>query len=92
VYFVQAFAKVQPTSTPTVNTFLGNTALCLGIRSKAAPGHTLGHGFYVLESRGETLVFWSDLLHVAEVKLPRPEVTVAFYVDPEAATPTTTTR
>lgn len=89
VYFDQAAAKVQPyVDAGRVNTFSGGTALFPGIRSLPAPGHTPGHSFYVLESQGEKLVFWGDLLHVADVQLPRPDVTVAFDVDPKAAAAT----
>jgi glyoxylase-like metal-dependent hydrolase (beta-lactamase superfamily II) len=68
-----------------VKTFSGETALFPGIRAIPAPGHTPGHSFYALESRGEKLVFWGDLLHVADVQLPRPGVGIAFDVDPKAA-------
>ncbi|WP_431287324.1 MBL fold metallo-hydrolase [Roseateles chitinivorans] len=92
VYFDQALAKVQPyVDAGRVKTFSGETALfpdIPGIRSLPAPGHTPGHSFYVLESQGEKLVFWGDLLHVADVQLPRPDVTVAFDVDPKVAAAT----
>lgn len=39
----------------------------------------------MLESRGEKLVFWGDLLHVADVQLPRPDITIAFDIDPKQA-------
>ena len=41
--------------------------------------------FSVLESQGEKIAFWGDILHVAEVQLPHPEVTIQFDVDPSAA-------
>lgn len=68
-----------------VTTFSGATQLFPGIRSIPSPGHTPGHSFYALESKGEKLVFWGDLLHVAEVQLPNPGVTIVFDVDPAAA-------
>ncbi len=89
VYFDQALAKVQPyVDAGRVKPFSGATQLFPGIRSQPAPGHTPGHSFYVLESRGEKLVFWGDLLHVADVQLPRPDVTVTFDVDPKTAAAT----
>lgn len=88
-YFDEAVAKVQPyVDAGRVRLFDGATTLLPGIRSIPAPGHTPGHTLYVLESRGEKLVFLGDLLHVAEVQLPRPDVTIVFDVDPPAAAAT----
>jgi glyoxylase-like metal-dependent hydrolase (beta-lactamase superfamily II) len=89
VYFDQAIAKVKPyVDAGKVKTFNGATQLFPGIRSIPAPGHTPGHTFYALESKGEKLVFWGDLLHVAEVQMPDPAVTIAFDVDSKAAAAT----
>lgn len=86
VYFDQALAKVQPyVDAGRVKTFRGETALFPGLRSQPAYGHTPGHSNYVLESGGEKLVFLGDLVHVADVQLPQPEVTAVFDVDPKAA-------
>ncbi|RYG75396.1 MAG: MBL fold metallo-hydrolase, partial [Alphaproteobacteria bacterium] len=88
-YFAEAQAKVGPyKAAGRVKTFSGATQLFPGIRSEPAPGHTPGHSFYTLESQGEKLVFWGDLLHVAEVQLPRPDITILFDVDPKAAADT----
>lgn len=85
-YFDEAAAKVGPyKAAGRVKTFRGATELFPGIRSQPAPGHTPGHSFYVLESHGEKLVFWGDLLHVADVQLPRPDITIAFDIDPKQA-------
>lgn len=88
-YFDEALAKVQPyVDAAKVKTFSGATELFAGIRSVPAPGHTPGHTFYALESNGEKLVFWGDLVHVADVQMPRPGVTIIFDVDPKAAAAT----
>lgn len=85
-YFDEAAAKVGPyVAAGRVRTFSGGTELFPGIAAVPAPGHTPGHTFYVLESQGEKLVFWGDLLHVADVQLPRPDVTIVFDVDPAMA-------
>jgi glyoxylase-like metal-dependent hydrolase (beta-lactamase superfamily II) len=88
-YFDEAFAKVQPyVDAGKVKTFSGETQLFPGIKTIPAPGHTPGHTLYALESKGRKLVFWGDLVHVAEVQLPRPAVTIVFDVDPKAAATT----
>jgi glyoxylase-like metal-dependent hydrolase (beta-lactamase superfamily II) len=61
--------------------FNGDTELVPGIRSRAAPGHTPGHTLYVAESKGEKLVLWGDLMHVASVQFPDPAVTIGFDTD-----------
>lgn len=88
-YFDEAFAKVQPyVDAGKVKPFSGETEVFPGIRSIPAPGHTPGHTVYSLESQGKKLLLWGDLLHVAEVQLPRPDVTILFDVDPNAAAAT----
>jgi glyoxylase-like metal-dependent hydrolase (beta-lactamase superfamily II) len=56
-----------------------------GIRSVGAHGHTPGHSLYSVESKGQKLVLWGDLLHVAAVQFPEPSVTIRFDVDSPAA-------
>jgi len=58
-----------------------------GIRALNTAGHTPGHTIYVLESKGEKMVFWGDLLHVAAVQFPDPSVTIQFDYDSKAAAP-----
>lgn len=88
-YFVEAATKVGPyKAAGRVQTFDGATELFPGIRAEPAPGHTPGHTFYTLQSKGEKLVFWGDLLHVAEVQFPRPDITILFDIDPKAAAAT----
>ncbi|NRR33340.1 MBL fold metallo-hydrolase, partial [Oxalobacteraceae bacterium] len=87
--FDQAQLKVQPyVAAGKVKTFEGSTELFPGIRSIASYGHTPGHSFYALESQGRKLVFWGDLLHVAEVQMPAPEVTIVFDTNAPAAAAT----
>lgn len=84
--FREAAATVKPyVDAGKVKTFYGNTQLFPGIQSIATPGHTPGHSFYALESDGEKIVFWGDIMHVAEVQFPNPAVTIIFDSDPEAA-------
>ncbi|UOD30090.1 MBL fold metallo-hydrolase [Massilia violaceinigra] len=84
--FDQALKKVKPyLDAGKVKTFDGATQLFPGIRSIPSYGHTPGHSLYALESGGQKLVFWGDLLHVAEVQMPDPSVTIVFDVDAKAA-------
>jgi glyoxylase-like metal-dependent hydrolase (beta-lactamase superfamily II) len=65
--------------------FTGDVELAPGIRAVAAPGHTAGHTLYVIESKGETLVLWGDVMHVAAAQFPDPSVTIRFDTDSAAA-------
>lgn len=56
-----------------------------GMRSQPAYGHTPGHSFYVLESQGQRIVFWGDLVHITAVQFDDPEVAIGFDTDPTKA-------
>jgi glyoxylase-like metal-dependent hydrolase (beta-lactamase superfamily II) len=85
-FFDEALAKVKPyVDAGKVKAFDGTTQVFPGIRAIAAPGHTPGHSVYEVRSKGETLLFWGDLVHVADVQMPDPAVTIAFDVDPAQA-------
>lgn len=84
--FDEARAMAEPyAKAGRLSLFEGKTDLFPGISTLPAPGHTPGHTFYVLESQGEKLVFWGDLVHVDEVQFPDPAVTIQFDTDPAAA-------
>lgn len=63
----------------------GDTDLVPGVKAIAAPGHTPGHSLYKIESQGQTLMLWGDLIHAAAVQFNEPSVTMVFDVDSKAA-------
>jgi glyoxylase-like metal-dependent hydrolase (beta-lactamase superfamily II) len=65
-----------------VKMFEGDTALIPGVRAQSAYGHTPGHTMYVVESTGEKLLLWGDIVHVVAVQFPDPSVTIAYDVNP----------
>ena len=65
--------------------FSGDTELIPGVRSMSTYGHTPGHSIYSVESKGERLVLWGDLMHVAAVQFAKPTVTIKFDTDAKAA-------
>ena len=65
--------------------FEGDTELVPGIKASVTHGHTPGHSFYVAESKGQKMVFWGDLMHVAAVQFENPGVTIQFDTDSKAA-------
>ena len=65
--------------------FDGNTDLVPGVSAIATYGHTPGHTVYMVESQGQRLVLWGDLMHVAAVQFAEPSVTIRFDTDSKAA-------
>ena len=84
--FEGAMAAVNPyVAAGKFKSFDGNTELLPGIRAVATYGHTPGHTIYAVESKGERLVLWGDLMHSAAVQFPDPTVTIKFDTDTKAA-------
>ncbi|WP_257452936.1 MBL fold metallo-hydrolase [Archangium lipolyticum] len=84
--FQQAMASLNAyVEAGKLQTFDGDTELEPGIRAIATRGHTPGHSFYAVESKGQKLVLWGDVMHVAAVQFPEPSVTIQFDLDSKAA-------
>jgi glyoxylase-like metal-dependent hydrolase (beta-lactamase superfamily II) len=85
-FFKGAMASINPyIAANRFKAFNGDTELVPGVKAVAAHGHTAGHSIYVIESQGQKLVLWGDLMHVAAVQFPEPQVTIAFDTDSKAA-------
>lgn len=65
--------------------FHGDTQIAPGIRALSRSGHTPGHSFFVVESRGEKLILWGDLVHSAPVQFRDPSVRIAWDSDGKKA-------
>lgn len=85
-FFQGAMASINPyVAAGKLKTFEGSTELVPGIRAQASHGHTAGHSVYVVESKGEKLMLWGDLMHVAAVQFDNPAVTIKFDSESKAA-------
>lgn len=85
-FFQGAMAAVKPyADAGALKTFDGNTELVPGIRALRAYGHTPGHSVYAIESQGQKLLLWGDLMHVSAVQFAQPSVTIQFDTDSRAA-------
>lgn len=85
-FYKGAMASLQPyEAAGKFKPFSGDTDLVPGIRTLAAYGHTAGHHVYVVESRGQKLVLWGDLMHVAAAQFPDPSITIKFDTDSKSA-------
>jgi glyoxylase-like metal-dependent hydrolase (beta-lactamase superfamily II) len=85
-FFSEATKTVKPyLDAGKLRPFSGETAILPGITARPTPGHTPGHSFYLVESRGESIEFWGDILHFASVQFPKPEITIVYDFDSPAA-------
>ena len=85
-FFGAATAAVTPyLQAGMLKVFEGNTDLVPGVRAQSGYGHTPGHTEYVVESRGQKLMLWGDVVHVAAVQFEDPSVTIGYDVDAREA-------
>ena len=64
------------------------TEILPGITPIAAYGHTPGHTVYLIESHGEKFLIAGDILHVALVQFPAPQISATYDMDAEMAATT----
>lgn len=87
------FAESERTLRPVINagrlkTFLAPATLPGGIRAESTAGHTPGSVLYRVESEGQTLVLWGDIIHAKAVQMPDPDVAIHFDVNQQQAVST----
>lgn len=56
-----------------------------GITAIPCPGHTPGHTSFLLASGKEQLLVWGDTVHIPEVQIPCPEISMTVDSDPAQA-------
>lgn len=84
------FAESERTLRPVITagrlkTFLAPATLPGGIRAESTAGHTPGSVLYRVESEGQTLVLWGDIIHAKAVQMPDPDVAIHFDVNQQQA-------
>ncbi|MCJ2068931.1 MBL fold metallo-hydrolase [Methylobacterium sp. J-030] len=83
-YFDTARQQLAPYR-DRLRAFASEVEVFPGVTSVPLPGHTPGHTGYLIASGGQTLLIWGDIVHAPEIQVPRPDVTLAFDVDPVLA-------
>lgn len=85
-YFNQAIQIMTPyVDAGKIDAFDKSTEILPGVTADLHPGHTPGSAFFRLESKGQSVTFIGDIIHVAAVQFPDPSVTIAYDVDPKGA-------
>ena len=81
-WFDKAAAALAPyQAAGRLKTFSGAKSFAPGIYAIETFGHTPGDASYAIESDGQKLVVWGDLVHFAAVQFADPSVTIAFDID-----------
>lgn len=85
-FFAVAEKSLKPyISAGKFRPFEGDTQLQPGISSVANYGHTPGHNAYLVSSKGQRLLIVGDMIHVAAVQFPQPDITIGFDTDEHEA-------
>ncbi len=71
-----------------IETVSGESDLGDGLTAIPMPGHTPGHIGVMVESNGDQLLIWGDIIHVGPVQFADPSVTIAFDADGDTAAAT----
>jgi glyoxylase-like metal-dependent hydrolase (beta-lactamase superfamily II) len=87
LYFECAREQLAPYHNQ-MRTFRDAVEVFPGVTSVPLHGHTPGHSGYMIASGDKSLLIWGDIIHVPEVQVPRPEVTMVFDTDPHQAAAT----
>ncbi len=87
LYFQCAREQMAPYHN-VMHTFSGSVEVFPGVTSVPLHGHTPGHSGYMISSGKDSLLIWGDIVHVPDIQIPRPEVTIEFDTDPHAAAAT----
>lgn len=66
-------------------TFTEGSVLVPGITAVKANGHTPGHTAFAVESEGQKLLIWGDLVHAHAVQFANPGVSIEFDTDQKQA-------
>jgi glyoxylase-like metal-dependent hydrolase (beta-lactamase superfamily II) len=61
-----------------VKPFVANATFAPGFSAIAAPGHTPGHSFFLLQDGGAAILFWGDTVHMAPVQFPKPGIAIQY--------------
>ncbi|MDR3496680.1 MAG: MBL fold metallo-hydrolase [Ancalomicrobiaceae bacterium] len=81
-FFAEAKAAIGPYR-DRIRTVRDGAAALPGITVVTFPGHTPGHTAWNIESAGESVLIWGDIVHMPALQLAAPEAGTVLDVDPE---------
>lgn len=83
-YFENARKALAPYAGERTCTIEGGE-VAPGIEAVPLPGHTPGHTGFRITSGGQSLLMWTDIVHLPAIQFPRPETGLGFDVDGDQA-------
>lgn len=88
-FFQMAQAALAPyQAAGRFSTFDDDAELIPGFKVLAAPGHTPGHSGFLIESAGQRLLVWGDIIHNAAAQFENPGISIEFDIDRKLAVAT----
>lgn len=84
-YFQAGRDQLGPYMAEHLRIFRGGEEVFPGVTAIPCAGHTPGHSAYVISSGGDSMIIWGDTVHVPEIQVARPDVTMQFDSDPRQA-------
>ncbi len=79
--FLQSRAQLAPYAEGRQMLAMAETEIAPGVSTIPMPGHTPGHMGLRIESGGETLLIWGDVVHAPGYQFSHPDWSVAFDAD-----------
>jgi glyoxylase-like metal-dependent hydrolase (beta-lactamase superfamily II) len=67
------------------HTFTDGSVLVPGVQAVKANGHTPGHTAFAVESEGQKLLIWGDVVHAHAVQFAKPGVSFEYDIDRKQA-------
>lgn len=83
--FDAARALVAPYTSDRKTIPMAETEIAPGVTAVPLPGHTPGHAGILVESDGEQLLIWGDIVHAPGYQFAHPEWSIVFDADPTLA-------
>lgn len=78
-FFDGAVQKLTPIDKAgKLKTFAFGRDLFPGIKPVASTGHSAGHTFYAVQSKGQTMLFWGDIILSDIIQFTDPKVTSVY--------------
>jgi glyoxylase-like metal-dependent hydrolase (beta-lactamase superfamily II) len=80
-FFAESKVAIAPYRN-RIRTFKNGSVLP-GVTAMTLPGHTPGHTAYLIESGGDSVLIWGDILHMPNLQLTAPEAGTVLDIDRE---------
>jgi glyoxylase-like metal-dependent hydrolase (beta-lactamase superfamily II) len=80
-FFLEGRFQITPYMKDRLRSIDRETEVLPGVVALPSPGHTPGHSAYLISSGGQSMIVWGDTVHIPEVQIAHPDVTIMFDVD-----------